>query len=133
MPLVTRRRLPAWALAVALGAGLATGGLPAGPRTTGGSVALAAATPTKPNIVLILMDDFSTELLATMANGMRMKSQGASFTNSFVADSLCCVSRSALLTGQYPHLNGVYTNNPNSSTNPQGGWRAFKQNGDMAT
>ena len=38
----------------------------------------------------------------------------------------------ALLTGQYPHLNGVYTNNPNSSTKPVGGWRAFKQNGDMA-
>jgi arylsulfatase A-like enzyme len=143
MPFLTNPRLPAWVLTAVLVVGLvvglavgpAVGGLPAARPTAAPAdppVALAAATPKKPSIVLILLDDFSTELLATMANGMRMQRQGASFTNSFVADSLCCVSRSALLTGQYPHLNGVFTNNPNSYTSPQGGWRAFKRNGDMA-
>ncbi|MEO5709211.1 MAG: sulfatase-like hydrolase/transferase [Nocardioidaceae bacterium] len=128
MFLLSRRRLPALGFAAALVAGLALG--PTASPAPVGQPAAAAVKP--PSIVLILMDDFSTELLATMANGQRMKSQGASFTNSFVADSLCCVSRSALFTGQYPHLNGVYTNNPNSSTKPVGGWRAFKANGDMA-
>ncbi len=88
----------------------------------------AAAKP--PSIVLILLDDFSTELLPTMPNGMQMTREGASFKNSFVADSLCCVSRAALLTGQYPHVNRVFTNNPNSSVNPLGGWVAFKRYGN---
>ena len=132
MSFLSRRRLPALALVAALVAGLALGAAPGPADEPATAVTPVAAATKPPSIVLILMDDFSTELLATMANGQRMKAQGASFTNSFVADSLCCVSRSALLTGQYPHLNGVYTNNPNSSSKPMGGWRAFKQNGDMA-
>ena len=80
MPFLTSRRLPAWVLTAGLIAGpiagLAVGGLPAAaPKsgTTRAPVALAAATPKKPSIVLILVDDFSTELLATMANGARMQ------------------------------------------------------------
>ena len=37
----------------------------------------------------------------------------------FVVDSLCCVSRSSIFTGQYPHQTGVRTNTPRgSSTEP---------------
>ena len=119
-----------WASAVALVA-LTVGSAPATPTTGATPVVSVAAAAKPPSIVLILLDDFSTELLSTMPNGMRMRREGASFTNSFVADSLCCVSRAALLTGQYPHVNRVFTNNPNSYTNPQGGWMAFKKYGDM--
>ena len=128
------RRTPSVLLTAVLAAGLVVGAAVSGAPTRPAAPAPVrlAAVAKPPSVVLILMDDFSTELLATMANAQRMKRAGASFSNSFVADSLCCVSRSALFTGQYPHLNGVFTNNPNSSSQPQGGWRAFKQNGDMA-
>jgi arylsulfatase A-like enzyme len=127
-----RRRTPAVALAVALIAGLAVLASPASTSAPIRATAPAAAAAKPPSIVMILMDDFSMDLLPTMPNAMRMVRQGASFSNSFVADSLCCVSRAALLTGQFPHNNGVFTNNPNSYTNPVGGWAAFKKNGDMS-
>src|SRR5688572_3462677 len=61
----------------------------------------------RPNIVLVLMDDFSLELLATMPEAQRMVAEGASYRNAFVVDSLCCPSRAAILTGQAPHHTGV--------------------------
>src|SRR5690554_6245766 len=50
----------------------------------------------RPNIVLVLMDDFSMDLLATMRSARRMARSGASYDH-FVVDSLCCVSRSSLM------------------------------------
>jgi arylsulfatase A-like enzyme len=92
-----------------------------------------AARPDKPaNMVLILMDDFSLELLATMPNAQRMAAEGATYRNAFVIDSLCCPSRAALLTGQTPHQTGVLTNTPNDPVHPIGGYRAFVDNGNPA-
>lgn len=85
----------------------------------------------RPDIVLVLMDDFSRELLQTMPEALRMKRQGATYDNAFVVDSLCCPSRSALLTGQYPHQTGVHTNGPNDASRPVGGWQAFVKHGDL--
>ena len=85
----------------------------------------------RPNIVLILMDDFSLELLNTMPQAQQLAADGAAYENSFVIDSLCCSSRSALLTGQTPHQTGVLTNTPNDPDNPIGGWRAFEQYGNI--
>ena len=84
----------------------------------------------RPDIVLILMDDFSTELLRSMPQAQRMKREGAFYHNAFVVDSLCCPSRSALLTGQTPHQTGVLTNTPNSADQPIGGYPAFVANGN---
>jgi len=75
--------------------------------------------------VLILMDDFSLELLRTMPRALRMKSQGASYDNAFVIDSLCCPSRTSLLTGRMPHQTGVLTNTANDPLHPIGGFAAF--------
>ena len=90
----------------------------------------------RPNIVLVLMDDFSMDLWASMRNGKRMAANGASYRSSYVVDSLCCVSRSSLLTGQYPHQTGVLLNTPNtfSGPGPLGGWNAFKayRNGERS-
>lgn len=73
------------------------------------------------------MDDFSSELLRQMPQALQMKRDGASFTNSFVADSLCCSSRAAILTGMYPHNNGVHTNSTGpDAAHPEGGFAAFQ-------
>ena len=50
--------------------------------------------------------------------------------HAFVTDSLCCVSRSSLFTGQYPHQTGVRTNTSQRSGTPLGGWPAFDSNGN---
>ena len=98
--------------------------------------AVRAATPTtsRPNIVFVLMDDFSTDLLPTMRSARVMARRGATYANSFVVDSLCCVSRSATFTGQYPHQTGVLTNNSNlpNRRGPLGGWRGFATYGNQA-
>jgi len=85
-----------------------------------------------PSIVLVLMDDFSMDLLRTMPAAQRMINEGASYPNAFVDDSLCCVSRTSIFTGQYPYQHGVYTNTSNlpNPVGPVGGWPAFLANGD---
>ena len=134
MSVLSRRRLPTLALAGALVAGLALGAAPPVPPAT--PVPAAGDARRRRREAAQHRADPDGRLLhrAARDDGQRAADEGRGRVvhNSFVADSLCCVSRSALLTGQYPHLNGVYTNNPNSSTKPLGGWRAFKQNGDMA-
>ena len=87
-----------------------------------------------PNVVLVLMDDFSMDLLPTMPNAARMRRLGAAYEHSYVVDSLCCVSRASLLTGQYPHQTGVLTNTANTPNpvGPVGGWEAFESYGNQA-
>lgn len=86
-----------------------------------------------PNIVLVLMDDFSADLLPSVAQAAVMAERGATYQQSFVVDSLCCVSRTAVFTGQYPHQNGVRTNTSQVSDErgPLGGWPAFRDNGNL--
>ena len=80
------------------------------------AVAHPASGDPQPNIVLVLMDDFSKDLLPTMRSVRYMARHGASYDNAFVVDSLCCVSRAATFTGQYPHQTGVFTNGPTCPT-----------------
>jgi len=102
-----------------------------GPGGTASPTASASTTDKRPNIVLVLMDDFSLELLQSMPEAMRMASEGATYDNAFVMDSLCCPSRAVLLTGQTPHQTGVHTNAPNSKDRPMGGWPAFVKHGNL--
>lgn len=101
--------------------------LPSSPRVPASKI-----DPHDPNIVLVLMDDFSLELVQTMSNAARMRETGASYPQSYVVDSLCCVSRSSIFTGQYPHQTGVLTNTANTPNpvGPIGGWEAFEANGN---
>ena len=112
----------------------ATQGRPAAADDPSAGVARPLATPPAPagppDLVLILIDDFSLELLATMPEAQRMVREGASYSNAFVIDSLCCPSRAAILTGQTPHQTGVLTNTPNDYVNPIGGYRAFVDHGN---
>ncbi len=108
------------------GSHFATAAAPARPE-----VAKPAATKdARPNIVLVLMDDFSLELLATMREARRMQAAGATYRNTHVVDSLCCPSRASLLTGRPPHQTGVLTNTADGSEHPIGGYRAFTRYGN---
>jgi N-acetylglucosamine-6-sulfatase len=86
-----------------------------------------AATP--PNIVLILTDDQRWDSLRYMPHVRAdLMSRGMTFANAFVSNPLCCPSRSTILTGNYSHTTGVYTN-----VLPSGGWAAFHDGGAEAS
>jgi N-acetylglucosamine-6-sulfatase len=86
----------------------------------------------RPNIVLVLMDDFSMDLVPSLGSAREMARRGADYRHAYVVDSLCCVSRASLLTGQYPHQTGVRTNTAGVLTGaPLGGWAAFEGYGNQ--
>lgn len=89
----------------------------------------AASSGRRPNIVFVLTDDLSLNLVQFMPHVLKMQKDGVTFTNYFVTDSLCCPSRSSIFTGRYPHDTGVFTNK-----GPDGGYTAFRYGGnDKAT
>jgi arylsulfatase A-like enzyme len=79
----------------------------------------------RPNFVFVLTDDLSWNLVSHMPNLVAMEQAGTTMSRYYVADSLCCPSRSAIFTGQYPHDDGVFTNAGND-----GGYFAFNRHGD---
>jgi len=85
----------------------------------------AAAIPPHPDIVFVLTDDLSLDLLRYMPHVLAMESEGLSFENYFVSDSLCCPSRASIFTGDFPHDTGVFSN-----FGPGGGFNAFYKRGD---
>ena len=87
------------------------------------SLRLSAEARSKPSIVLIVTDDQTwNSLWAMPAVQRRLVAHGVTFTNAFVVNSLCCPSRASILTGQYSHSTGVYTNTRHN----HGGFRAFR-------
>ena len=79
----------------------------------------------RPNIVFVLTDDLSMDLLPYMPQVRALAAHGMTFSNYFVSDSLCCPSRSSIFTGLFPHDSGVFTN-----SGPNGGIGAFWSHGD---
>jgi N-acetylglucosamine-6-sulfatase len=79
-----------------------------------------AATSRRPNIVFVLTDDLSMNLIRFMPQVQALEARGLTFDNYFVSDSLCCPSRSSIFTGNFPHDTGVFEN-----TGPDGGISAF--------
>lgn len=90
---------------------------PSAPQRVAGSTA-------GPNIVFILTDDLSWNLVPFMPHVLQMQKDGVTFTHYFVTDSLCCPSRSSIFTGRYPHDTGIYRNTGND-----GGYSAFQARG----
>ncbi|HEY6835521.1 MAG TPA: sulfatase [Gaiellaceae bacterium] len=94
-----------------------------------GTQAASARRSEQPNIVVVLTDDQRWDTLSAMPTVEReLVAHGVTFTNSFVVNSLCCPSRSSLLTGQYSHSTGVYVNLP-----PHGGFESFRDSRTIAT
>lgn len=79
----------------------------------------------RPNIIFVLTDDLATNLVPYMPHVQAMQKAGLNFSNYFVVDSLCCPSRSAIFTGEYPHDDGVFTNGGND-----GGYQTYKARDD---
>jgi N-acetylglucosamine-6-sulfatase len=89
----------------------------------------ASRSAPRPSIVLVLTDDQRWDTLWGMRTVEEaLAAHGVTFTNSFVVNSLCCPSRSSLLTGRYSHSTGVYLNSL-----PYGGFRAFRDSRTIAT
>ncbi|MBS1875482.1 MAG: sulfatase [Acidobacteria bacterium] len=74
---------------------------------------LLAATPKRPNVIMIYCDDLGYGDLGCYGSKIRttnidrMASEGVRFTNFNSADPVCSPSRAALLTGRYPTRVGV--------------------------
>jgi arylsulfatase A-like enzyme len=92
---------------------------------SGGAGVRPAAATSKPNIVFILTDDLSTDLLPFMPHVQAMERAGMTLNDYFVSDSLCCPSRSSIFTGNFPHDTGVFEN-----VGPEGGFGTFHNRGD---
>jgi uncharacterized sulfatase len=81
--------------------------------------AAASLAAEKPNIVYIISDDqtytdfgFMGHPLVETPNLDRLAEQSLLFENGYVPTSVCRPSLVTLLTGLYPHENGVYFNHP---------------------
>jgi arylsulfatase A-like enzyme len=79
----------------------------------------------RPNIVFVLTDDLSQNLVPFMPHVLQMQRRGETFANYFVTDSLCCPSRASILTGRFPHDTRVFDNSP-----PEGGYSVFHERGE---
>src|SRR5689334_20930718 len=66
------------------------------------------ATGRRPNVVFVLTDDLSTDLLRFMPHVRALARRGTSFSRYVVSDSLCCPSRATILTGRLSHDTGVW-------------------------
>jgi N-acetylglucosamine-6-sulfatase len=85
---------------------------------SGGHAQSKAAAKPRPNVLIIETDDQTLAEMEVLPNVQRLiGGQGVTFDRYFDSFSLCCPSRATLLTGQYPHNNGVRGN-----ALPQGGY-----------
>ncbi|MGI8412123.1 MAG: sulfatase family protein [Solirubrobacteraceae bacterium] len=85
----------------------------------------AAERSRRPNIVFVLTDDLSMNLLRYMPNVQAMQQGGLTFNDYFVSDSLCCPSRSSIFSGNFPHDTGVFNN-----VGTNGGFHVFHNRGE---
>jgi N-acetylglucosamine-6-sulfatase len=104
----------------------------AGASRAGRVPVASAGTPSRPNVVVILTDDLdaTTYLDPTRFPAIQdlMVSQGVSFSDFFVDESLCCPSRASILRGQYVHNDGVLGNGGDT-----GGFARFHALGDESS
>src|SRR5512132_3928696 len=82
----------------------------------------AAPAKARPNVVFVLTDDLSWNLVPYMPQLQSMRRRGVTFSRYFVTDSLCRPSRSSIFRWRFPHNTNVFTNMP-----PDGGFQVFNQ------
>jgi N-acetylglucosamine-6-sulfatase len=84
-----------------------------------------AGLATRPNVVLIVLDDLDARMVAQMPGLQTLVGdQGVTFSNFFVTSPLCGPSRASLLRGQYAHNHGMLAN-----TGQEGGFQTFHRLG----
>jgi N-acetylglucosamine-6-sulfatase len=100
-------------------------GLAAGTVAALGVQRKAMAAPvglgSRPNILLIVVDDMPDRLLTVMNTVQtRLVAQGTRFLNAYTGTPLCGPNRAVILTGLFPHNTGVLTNSA---------WKTFRDRG----
>lgn len=100
-------------------AGCSRDGLPAAPAAPGPAAAPGDDGPdilpaSRPNILLILVDELRADALSIGGHPFfsspaidRIGQEGAWFPRAFVTTSLCAPSRATMLTGRYAHEHGI--------------------------
>lgn len=82
------------------------------------------------SIVFVLTDDQRWDTLWAMPGVERtLTDRGVDFANGFVVNPHCCPSRASILTGQFSHSTGVYTNEDEY----HGGFAHFDDGSTVAT
>ncbi len=82
-----------------------------------------------PSVLLIVTDDQRWDTLWAMPHVQQLiADEGVTFSDAFVVNSLCCPSRSSILTGDYSHTTGVYRETP-----PFGAFPSFHDGSTIAT
>jgi N-acetylglucosamine-6-sulfatase len=122
------RRFVATALTLGLLTGCNAGAPKAATTPKAASTPEAASAPGKTNIVMVLTDDLSMNLLPYLPHVQALQKQGTTFANYTVTDSLCCPSRSSIFSGRFPHDTGVFTNG-----GKDGGFQTFKSRGEESS
>lgn len=85
----------------------------------GGNALARAATRRRPNILYIMSDDHAANAISCYGSRLsrvartpnidRIAAEGVRLQECFCTNSICTPSRATILTGQYSHVNGVYT------------------------
>jgi N-acetylglucosamine-6-sulfatase len=117
---------------------------PAGPAAST-TPARASRAPQITNVVFVLADDLDWQAFDEVPRLRALKKQAVTMNDFVVTESLCCPSRSSILTSQYVHSHGVLSNvapsiDPSVAETlrangqadalvAKGGWQAFAQNG----
>jgi arylsulfatase A-like enzyme len=93
----------------------------------------------QPNILFVLSDDHTSQawgiyggILADYVQNKsidRLASEGIVLNNAFCTNSICTPSRGSILTGQYSHINQVYTLNEPLPRNHPNIARTLSENG----
>ena len=87
-----------------------------------------AQRPVRPNILFIMSDDHTAQAVGAYATVLkslnptpeldRLAAGGMVFDNAFCVNAICTPSRACIITGQYPHNNGVFDLTRAYSTQP---------------
>jgi arylsulfatase A-like enzyme len=91
----------------------------------GGQIPGGLPTSQIKNVVLVLADDMDWKLWREVPRLAALQSEGTTFTNYVVSESLCCPSRSTIFRGQYVHNHHVVSN----TIETDGGWPTFRNFG----
>ena len=78
---------------------------------------ISVAAQDRPNVLFIMSDDHTAQSLGAYATVLKplnptptldkLATEGMVFENAFCSNSICTPSRASIITGQYPHENGV--------------------------
>ncbi|MGI8830706.1 MAG: sulfatase-like hydrolase/transferase [Candidatus Limnocylindria bacterium] len=78
----------------------------------------------RPNIILVVVDDLDMPLYESLPRLPGIGAEGTVFSKAYVTTPLCCPSRVSILRGQYAHNHGVVSNDP-----PAGGYAGARDLG----